>query len=1557
MKDDLAERLVALKPLASASAGFELEGQRRSVLFFSCSDGQRRARVITAAGATPDVAWAAGVARLQALELPARWLRVDWVTTAARANWREVRRMFQQVKRNYFRRGIALDAGFERAFLEMELSGNAMLYPGPGVAATAVNERNFLRYARQRHGLTAVDFCDDAPVWLFSTHGAFAGDDGVAWPLDGDGRDAGRRRIAPLTPPDLTRLIDAGSRYLASQVTESGKFHYGWHPCFDREIPAYNSLRHASSLYAMLEAWEVTREPALLAAIEQSLAYLTGELIHRAALPGGQPAAFLVDPGNEIKLGGNAVSILALTKYSTLLASNRHHELLQELATGILHMQNPQTGAFNHVLDYPSLDVKAAFRTIYYEGEAAFALMRLHALAPDARWIGAVELAFSNFIANGYHQHHDHWLSYAANELTRYRPEERYYAFGIANVEGHLDFVLNRITTFPTLLELMMASAKLLSRLAESGQFAHLLERLDLDKFYRALDARAAYLLNGHFWPELAMFFANPARIVGSFFIRHHAFRVRIDDVEHYLSGYVAYRGHLLAGPVKVAPPPKPPEPEAPPLLPSPLAGEGLGERGSSAEIKPAAALPGDGPRAEARQVIDISALPHTFFPREGADGITLSRQRNARPCWSADELAQATGGRWAVPPPPGWQAVGLCSSMAAFSPGALAVRELGIAPAQLRDLRHYLAGVICEKPEKCLELGIPVLAVPAMKAALRNIGKYARNHYNGKVIAITGSSGKTTTIHLLADMLTPFGMVDFSRGSANLSVSAGVTMSNMPRDIPFWLLEMTFDQIDISSKICKPHIAIVLTIAEAHLSHMGDLRGVARQKSLVFEGMEPGGIAVLNRDMPEYELIENAAVKKGLQIIRFGRHQDAQLRLLDYAGGLLRFSAYGVEYQLTCFLPDYVIGNVLAALACISALGLPMEQCFPILAQAQMLPGRGKRHSLRVDDKPITLIDDAYNANVGSMSASLGSLRAAVPGQSHRLVILGDMAELGAEEAQKHLELEGPIRQAEPDRLLLCGPLMRPLWDRLKLSFKGAWFARPQDVEAEVFSWLMPGDTVLVKSSGHKLAKVVEKMLQAGLCPEGGGDGASLTVSIAFGGDVNLGRRQHEIARRNGPAQALSRLDALTQADFSIVNLECVVATCGQHRVEKGERSPYYFRARPEQLQILADAKIGMVLTANNHSGDYGADALLEQKNLLEQSGFLFAGSGASLQEASAPVLVRVGEYILAVFSVDTTCRYFAAGKDRPGAWHLPLHNPDLWYHELTPRIALARRQADAVLVGVHWGDNAAQEPSPEQRQIGKAIIKAGADAVLGSSPHGLLGIEVHMNRPIIHAAGDLLFESKTKNHVDSGVFVLKLGSGGITELDFYPVERNHGYSLPATGEKAAEGIADFVKKSAALGVALETMPERARLRLSPSRQPAREIPEIPPASYAAAVQRPAAPIPSPLLRHPRPEWIAAAVPGHARQTPRQIGPLTLHGWHIPLECLRMTERRTLWIESWWSASAPLAEDLMLYFLAVPESGGAPVYGQDMWHDPCDWMWHTSRWQAGVLYHDVIGF
>lgn len=525
----------------------------RYTLFLSFSDGRRRAVVVHASGAGFEELWAAVSTSCRQLaarrKMQVCWLRADWVTRVQSMNWKTFKGSLKTFKRNYFRYGLALDAKFQHAFLEGELNGNAMLYGGSGLNHAVLNEKNFRLYAGQRFPGMVPNFADDAQVHVLTTEGLFCDLETGPLTLHATGRDAGRR-VIECDVGTVRGLIERGGNYLASQVGEDGRFTYGWHPCFDRRINAYNTLRHASTLYSMLEAWEITREPALAQAVEKGLGYLCSELIQRVTLPTRERVAFLLDVGDEIKLGGNAVCLLALVKYSELFDCDRYLPLLEELALGIRHMQDQATGEFVHVLNYPALDVKAAFRIIYYDGEAAFGLMRLYRLTGDERWLAMVEKAFDSFITREHWKAHDHWLGYCVNELTLHRPKERYFRFGLRNIADHLDFVLKRITTFPTLLELMMAAQRMLERIQQSPEHRHLLDEIDLEKFDRALHLRAAYLMNGHFWPEYAMYFRNPARVLGSFFIRHQAFRVRIDDVEHYLSGYAAYYHHLQSGAV-----------------------------------------------------------------------------------------------------------------------------------------------------------------------------------------------------------------------------------------------------------------------------------------------------------------------------------------------------------------------------------------------------------------------------------------------------------------------------------------------------------------------------------------------------------------------------------------------------------------------------------------------------------------------------------------------------------------------------------------------------------------------------------------------------------------------------------------------------------------------------------------------------------------------------------------------------------------------------------------------------------------------------------------------
>ncbi|AYV68209.1 hypothetical protein C2I06_15795 [Niallia circulans] len=525
----------------------ELNTEKECILFLSVGFKNKRADVINVTHQNFEWAWKTLVKQAIKYFGEAKDfcnIKVDWVNDRKTYSIIDFIEMITHTKKNYFRKGISFDSSFTYAFLEQELNSNSMIKLDGKTNRGYLDEVNIQHYiSRHRMGLNKLDFNKVTAVTTFSTQGFYC-DQYSCYTLKSDEYDNGRRDTK-LDANELKQMIQSAQKQLINMCKPYGKFVYGYFSCFDKEIKFYNMLRHASTLYAMTESYELFPDPILKESIERGLDYL----IDKAMYKDGQKA-YIIDQIKEdtfeIKLGANAAAILALSKYLEIFGLNQHYLLAaQQLAKGIVELQQPD-GKFIHVLHYPSLNVKEAYRIVYYDGEAAFALMRLYKLDKNPKWIECVEHAFNYFIANNYWKNHDHWLSYCTNELIKYKPEKKYFEFGLKNTNDKLDFIYHRKTTYPTFLELTMATYHMIQYLKKTNH-ASLLTSFDEKKLIDTIHRRAEYQRNGYFYPELAMYYKNPNRIKGGFFIRHHSFRMRIDDIEHYLSGYCQYFHTFLA--------------------------------------------------------------------------------------------------------------------------------------------------------------------------------------------------------------------------------------------------------------------------------------------------------------------------------------------------------------------------------------------------------------------------------------------------------------------------------------------------------------------------------------------------------------------------------------------------------------------------------------------------------------------------------------------------------------------------------------------------------------------------------------------------------------------------------------------------------------------------------------------------------------------------------------------------------------------------------------------------------------------------------------------------
>ena len=381
-----------------------------------------------------------------------------------------------------------------------------------------------------------------------------------------------------------------------------------------------------------------------------------------------------------------------------------------------------------------------------------------------------------------------------------------------------------------------------------------------------------------------------------------------------------------------------------------------------------------------------------------------------------------------------------------------------------------------------------PLLIVENVLAAMVGLGRAARSRTAAKVIAVTGSVGKTSTKEALRLALTPSGSVHASVASYNNHWGVPLTLARMPKATDFAVAEIGMNhagEITPLTAMVRPHVAIVTTVAPVHLEYFPSVEAIADAKAEIFSGLEPGGVALVNRDSPYHARLDAAARRSpaGL-VMTFGAHAESDARLLEFTPAathsLIRARIAGHEITFRLGAPGrHLAENALAVLLAAHVVGADLDVAATALAFFQAQQGRGQRLTIATRDGAFTLLDESYNANPASMKAALDLAGTLMPGRDgSRVAILGDMLELGASSPDLHAALAEDIVANQFDLVFAAGPMMRSLADALDGRVPVQWGAAASDMRTAVLETVRGGDIVVVKgSNGSRMAPLVEAL------------------------------------------------------------------------------------------------------------------------------------------------------------------------------------------------------------------------------------------------------------------------------------------------------------------------------------------------------------------------------------------------------------------------------------------------------------------------------------------------
>ena len=460
---------------------------------------------------------------------------------------------------------------------------------------------------------------------------------------------------------------------------------------------------------------------------------------------------------------------------------------------------------------------------------------------------------------------------------------------------------------------------------------------------------------------------------------------------------------------------------------------------------------------------------------------------------WTSRDAARATGGTSTAD----WQATGVSIDTRTLEPGALFV-----ALKDVRDGHDFVAAaleggaaaaLVSRVPDN-VPADAPLLIVGDVLRALEDLGRAARARSAAKVIAVTGSVGKTGTKEMLRSALGGQGHVHAAERSFNNHWGVPLTLARMPADTDFAVIEIGMNhpgEIGPLSRLARPDVAVITTVAAVHMQAFDSIEQIAQAKAEIFEGLAPGGTAVLNADIGTAAILRDAAAQATENILTFGVAENADFRLdsarLVGTTTSIRATLQGREVLFKLSAPGrHLAMNALSVLAAVEAVGADTAMAMLDLGAWQAPDGRGARfmvHLSTAEGETLELIDESYNANPTSMAAALEVLAASQPVdgvgrtmKGRKIAVLGDMLELGPNELALHAGLAAVEAMQQVDLVHVAGRRMNALHAALPFSRRGEYHETAGALAARVHRLLDAGDVVMIKgSNGSRISLVAE--------------------------------------------------------------------------------------------------------------------------------------------------------------------------------------------------------------------------------------------------------------------------------------------------------------------------------------------------------------------------------------------------------------------------------------------------------------------------------------------------